>query len=231
VTALPPTARFIRGGWGTLVAGLAERARALGVAIETGARVDARPEPPLIVATEPAAARQLLGDEALAWSSGHTVCLDVGLRSRRGDPYIVSDLDKAGWVARFSVPDPSLAPNGHELVQAQLGPRPGESVEATSARLEAILDAAFPAWRERETWRRRQVMAARTGALDPPGSSWRDRPAIERGDGVFLAGDWVAAPGLLSEVSTSSAIRAAELALEAARNGSVPRASAAAHAA
>jgi phytoene dehydrogenase-like protein len=223
VTALPPTARFIRRGWGTLIDGLAERARALGVAIETGAPIDALPEPPLIVAMEPAQARRLLGNEALRWPSGHTVCVDVGVRSRRSDPYIVSDLDEAGWVERFSAPDPSLAPDGHELVQAQLGPQPGESVEATSARLEAIFDAAFPAWRERATWRRRQVMDARTGALDPPGTTWRDRPAIDRGDGVFLAGDWVAAPGLLSEVSVNSAIRAGELALEAADAGSARR--------
>ena len=55
-----------------------------------------------------------------------------------------------------------------------------------------------------------------TGALDHPGTTWRDRPAIDRGDGVFLAGDTVAAPGLLSEVSWASATEAAGLALEAA---------------
>ena len=60
-------------------------------------------------------------------------------------------------------------------------------------------------------------MDARSGALDMPGTSWRDRPAVDRGDGVFLAGDMVAAPGLLSEVSWASAIEASRLALEAAR--------------
>jgi hypothetical protein len=34
------------------------------------------------------------------------------------------------------------------------------------------------------------------------------RPAAERGDSVFLVGDQVAAPGLLSEVSFTSGIRA-----------------------
>jgi hypothetical protein len=70
----------------------------------------------------------------------------------------------------------------------------------------------MPGWRERETWRRRQVMAARTGALDLPGTTWRDRPAIDRGEGVFLAGDMVAAPGLLSEVAWASGIEAGGLA-------------------
>jgi hypothetical protein len=76
------------------------------------------------------------------------------------------------------------------------------------------VDQAFAGRRERETWRRRQVMDGRTGALDMPGTTWRDRPAIDRGDGVFLAGDMVAAPGLLAEVAWSSAIGAARGALE-----------------
>jgi hypothetical protein len=46
-----------------------------------------------------------------------------------------------------------------------------------------------------------------------PGSSWRERPAIDRGDGVFLTGDMVAAPGLLSEVSWASAVEASRLAV------------------
>ncbi len=94
--------------------------------------------------------------------------------------------------------------------------RPGEDADLAAARLERLLDASLPDWRERETWRRRQVMDGRSGALDMPGSSWCDRPAIDRGDGVFLAGDMVAAPGLLSEVSWASGVQAAQLALAAA---------------
>ncbi|HWN73246.1 MAG TPA: FAD-dependent oxidoreductase [Solirubrobacterales bacterium] len=216
-----PTARYLVGGWGALIEALAEKARRLGVAIETGSPVDSLPEPPVIVATELNQASALLGEE-LSWPSGHCVCLDLGLSHRRGDPYVVSDLDEAGWVERFSAPDPSLAPKGEELVQAQIPVRPGESTEAAAARLERLLDLSLPDWRSRETWRRRQVMKGRTGALDMPGTSWRDRPAIERSDGVFLVGDMVAAPGLLSEVAWASAVRASELAIEAA--GSRPAA-------
>ncbi|NDZ83659.1 FAD-dependent oxidoreductase, partial [Streptomyces sp. SID10853] len=50
-------------------------------------------------------------------------------------------------------------------------------------------------------------------AVDPPGTTWRDRPAVRRGDGVFLAGDRTAAPGMLAEVSFNSALEAATLAL------------------
>jgi phytoene dehydrogenase-like protein len=209
----PPTARYLVGGWGALVDALAARARELGVAIKTGRRVDSLPEPPVIVATELAQARELLADDSLTWPSGHTVCMDLGLRHRRGDPFVVSDLDEAGWIERFSAPDPSLAPDGEELVQAQIPIRPGESSDSAGLRLERLLDTCLPDWRPRETWRRRQVMEGRTGALDRPGLSWRDRPAVDRGRGVYLAGDMVAAPGLLSEVSVASALEASRLAL------------------
>lgn len=215
----PPTARYLIGGWGSLVAALEGRARRLGVEIETGCRVDSLPETPVIVATELPQAEALLG-EPLSWPGGHTVCLDLALEHRRGDPFVVSDLDEAGWIERFTAPDPSLAPEGEELVQGQMPVRPGEDVELAAARLERLFDQSFPEWRDRVTWRRRQVMKDRTGALDMPGTGWRDRPAIERGDGVFLVGDMVAAPGLLGEVSLASAVRASELAGVATGAGS-----------
>ncbi len=213
----PPTARYLIGGWSSLIDSLERHARRLGVEIVTGHRVDTLPEPPVILATELGQARELLGDDSLEWPGGRTLCLDLGLRHRRGDPFIVSDLDEAGWVERFSAADPSLAPEGEELAQGQLPIRPGESVDQASLRMENLLDLSFSGWRERETWRRRQVMDGRSGPLDHPGMSWRDRPAVDRGDGVFLAGDMVAAPGLLSEVSWASAVEASRLALEAAQ--------------
>lgn len=215
----PPVARYLIGGWSSLIEMLEARARRLGVTIETGEAVDAMPSPPVIVATELGEARKLLGDESLDWLSGHTVCIDLGLAHRRGDPFIVSDLDEAGWIERFSAPDPSLAPKGEELVQAQVPVRPGESADQAALRLERLLDLSLPHRRQRETWRRRQVMKARSGALDLPGQTWRDRPAVDRGDRVYLAGDMVAAPGLLSEVSWASAVEASRLVVGAADVG------------
>jgi hypothetical protein len=84
------------------------------------------PAPPVIVATTLEAARRLLGDDTLRWDSGRTVLLDVGLRHRRGDLFVISDLDEAGWTERFTAADPTLAPPGHSLVQAQMPLRPGE---------------------------------------------------------------------------------------------------------
>jgi phytoene dehydrogenase-like protein len=216
-----PPARFVIGGWTTLVAALERRARSLGVQIVTGEAVSQLPGQPVIVALELADARRLLHDDTLQWPSGRTVCLDLGVRERRGDPWIVSDLQSAGWIERYTAQDPSLAPAGEQLVQAQMPLRPGESTDDAVARLEQLLDASLEDWRDRVTWRRRQVMDGRSGALDHPGRSWRDRPAIDRGDGVYLCGDQVAAPGCLAEVSFASAIEAATHAVTHARRPAV----------
>jgi hypothetical protein len=82
-------------------------------------------------------------------------------------------------------------------------------VAAARARLERLVELGLPGWRERTVWRRDGLAAGRSGAIDLPGRTWRDRPAIERGDGVYLVGDMVAAPGILGEVSVASAAAAA----------------------
>lgn len=56
------------------------------------------------------------------------------------------------------------------------------------------------------------------GRADLPGSTWRDRPAIQQDEHLWLAGDWVAAPGHLSQVSCNSAVQAARAARHAAEH-------------
>ncbi|AYL36742.1 NAD(P)-binding protein [Streptomyces fungicidicus] len=213
-TRLPPEAHYPRGGWGALIDRMAARAWNLGVRMETLSRVDTVPTGgPVVVATSLDSARRLLGDASLTWPSGRTVLVDLALRTRRGDAFAVSDLDAPGWLERFTAQDRTLAPAGEQLIQGQIPIAPGESRADGAARAEELLDLAFPGWRERVTWRRDAVANGRTGAVDLPGTSWRDRPAVDRGDGVYLAGDQVAAPGVLSEVSFNSALTAVSLAL------------------
>ena len=208
VTQYPPAVRYFPGGWATMISRLADHARRIGVAIETSSPVDRLPAPPAILAVPLPRAADLLGEADLRYTGTRTALLDVGLEWRRLDPFILSDLDASGWVETFSQVDPSLAPKGEQLVQSQVGLRPGESLDEGVARIEALLDLAFPRWRERETWRRRMAVEDESGALDLPGTTWRDRPAGDRGDGVHLVGDMVAAPGLLGEVSFNSAVEA-----------------------
>jgi phytoene dehydrogenase-like protein len=211
---LPPEAHYPRGGWATVIDRMAAHAWNLGVRVETLSRVGTLPtDTPVIVATSLDAARRLLGDDSLTWPSGRTALIDLAVRTRRGDAFAVSDLDSPGWLERFTAQDRSLAPAGEQLIQGQIPLAPHESRAAGLARAEHLLDLAFPTWRTRLTWRREATADGRTGAVDLPGTSWRDRPAIDRGDGVYLAGDQVAAPGVLSEVSFNSALTAVSLAL------------------
>ncbi|MEW1631973.1 NAD(P)-binding protein [Streptomyces sp. NPDC089173] len=220
LTSLPPEARYPVGGWGRLIERMAGHARGLGVAVETGARVDARTlgelarTGPVTVATSLDAARVLLDDASLTWESGRAVLVDLAVRTRRGDPFIVSDLDAPGWLERFTAQDPGLAPAGEQLLQGQFPIGPGVAKAEGIARAEQLLDLGFPGRRERTTWHSEALADGRTGAVDRPGTTWRDRPAIVRGDGIFLAGDQVAAPGLLSEVSFTSGLEAALLAVK-----------------
>ena len=218
----PPPAtvvRYVQGGWSNLTASLERRVRALGVEVETGHRATELPSGTVILAVELEQARGLLGDDRLAGLSGRTVCLDIGVKRRRSDPWIVSDMDEAGWIGRYSASDRRIAPAGHELIQAQMPIRPQETAEQAGARLERFLDLSLEEWRARETWRRRQVMDARSGALDLPGVTWRDRPAIDGAMGCSWLATWSPRPGLLAEVSFASAVEAGRLALEAADAG------------
>ncbi|MFJ9587196.1 FAD-dependent oxidoreductase [Streptomyces acidicola] len=214
-TKLPPEAQYPRGGWASVVDRMAARAWNLGVRVETLARVETVPEGrgPVVVATSLDAARRLLKDDSLTWPSGRTALVDVAVRGRRGDAFAVSDLDAPGWLERFTAQDRTLAPAGEQLIQGQIPIGPRESRAAGVARAEHLLDLGFEGWRERVTWRREATANGRTGAVDLPGTTWRDRPAVDRGDGVYLAGDQVAAPGVLSEVSFNSALAAVSLAL------------------
>jgi phytoene dehydrogenase-like protein len=133
---------------------------------------------------------------------------------------VISDLDEAGWAERFTASDPTLAPPGHSLIQARMPLRPGESGAAGLQRLERLLELGYPGWRDRLAWRRHATANGRTGALDLPGRTWRDRPRVDHGGGVFLAGDMVAAPGLLSELAFHSALAASRGALRQTRPAS-----------
>ncbi len=209
-TMFPPTVRYVTGGWAAVIDRLADRTRSLGVRIETSSRVDALPSGgPVVLAVPLPAASALLG-ETVSWTGARTALLDVTLTRRRGDAFIVSDLDASGWAETFSMVDPQAAPKGEHLVQVQVGMRPDESRDDAIARAEELLDVGYRGWRQRETWRRQAKIENESGALDLPGTSWRDRPAIDRGNDVYLVGDMVAAPGILADVSCSSALTAAD---------------------
>jgi phytoene dehydrogenase-like protein len=209
--ALAGGARYVVGGWSTLVGILAERADGLGVQIRTRTRVPALPAGPTILATSLVTARQLTGDRSLAWPSARVATLDLGLRADGGpDWFRVMDLDDRIYAARYSLADSTLASPGHELIQVAAACAPGEGKSDAERRVERLLDQFWPGWRPAVRWRRSVLRTHSAGAVDLPGTTWRDRPAVSRGNALAVATDQSAAPGLLAEVG----VTAAQLALQ-----------------
>ena len=208
VTRLPARARYVPGGWTTLVDRLADHARGLGAVLETGSRVDTLPDGPVVLALPLHRAAALLGDPTLTWTGTRTALLDVAFRRERGDAFLAAGVDEPGFAEAYTVPDPSLAPAGEHLVQAQVGLRPDEALDDAVVRAEALVDAGWPGWRPRETWRRRLKISDETGAVDLPGTSWRDRPAIHRGQDVHVVSDMAPRPGHLAEIPHAAALTA-----------------------
>lgn len=201
--------RYVIGGWQGLVNALEQRALSRGVKIFKGMHMRDLPEPPVIVATDARNATLLLKDKTLDWTTGRVAVLDVAIRDKELLPTVVFELDHPTVAVRHSSVDTSLAPPGEQLIEAATGFPPDQTIDEAVGRIELFLNIAFKGWRHRETWRQRFAFDMGAGAVDTPGQTWRDRPSIDYGSGVFLAGDWVAAPGLLSDVAVNSAVQAA----------------------
>jgi phytoene dehydrogenase-like protein len=209
--ALAGGARYVAGGWSTLAGLLAERAAGLGVRVRTQTRVPALPAGPTILATSLATARQLTGDRSLTWPSARVATFDLGLRADAGPAWFrVMDLDDRIYAARYSRADPALAPPGHELIQIAAACSPRERKTDAERRVQRLLDQSWPGWRAAVQWHRGSVRTHCTGAIDLPGTTWRDRPAVSRGSTLTVATDQSAAPGLFAETG----IAAAQLAVD-----------------
>ncbi len=220
--SFPLITRYPQGGWTSMVEGMRHVAEEAGVRIETSSRVDEMPGGPVIVAAGLAGSRRLL-DEAFPVEAPRAALLDVGLAGRATrHPLVVVDFDRPVFGERISDADRACAPPDHDLIQVVMGVRAEADLEGAVSEMERYLDVGWPDWRGREVWRRQQVAVDSSGVVDLPGRTWRDRPSVRHADGVWLAGDWVAAPGHLSEVSVASGLQAAAdavRAVEAATRG------------
>jgi phytoene dehydrogenase-like protein len=206
--ALSGGARYVVGGWSTLVGLLADRAASIGVQIRTGTRAAALPTGQTILATSLATARQLTGDRSLTWPSARVATFDLGLRADAGIVpgwFRVMDLDDRIYAARYSAADHTLAPPGHELIQIAAACSPLERKADAERRVHRLLDQSWPGWRAAVRWQRSCLRTNCTGAVDLPGTTWRDRPAISRSSTLAVATDQSAAPGLLAEAGTTAA--------------------------
>ena len=219
-----PGVRYLAGGWQSLVDALAAKAEGVGATVRTRAAVRTlspeadgwtvaldeetlRADALVVAVGDPEAAARLLGQKAPAapGPAAEISVLDLALRRlpRRTRRFALG-IDAPTYLSRHSPPDQrgaallSLASYARE-------PRPA---------LEALADSVQPGWREQVIFERflprmvpvTAIATAATGGL-------AGRPAVDRGDGLYLAGDWIGPEGWLVDAAIASGAAAAAAAL------------------
>jgi phytoene dehydrogenase-like protein len=221
---LYPGVRYLEGGWQLLVNALAAKAEGAGAALRTRAAVRmlhreaggwtvALDEETLhadvlvVAAGGPDAVAKLLEDKtpAAPGPAAELSVLDLGLRRlpRRTRRFALG-IDEPTYLSRHSPPDHR---NGALLSLASYTREPRSSLEATA-------DTVQPGWREQVIFDRfLPRMVAVSAIATAAGGGLAGRPAVERGDGLYLAGDWVGPEGWLVDSAISSGAAAAAAAL------------------
>lgn len=221
---LLPGVRYLRGGWQSLVDALAAHAKQSGATVRTRAAVRALERGPggwavtldgetlhadalVIAAGGPDAFAKLLGDKSPAppGPAAELSVLDLGLRSlpRKGRRFALG-VDAPTYLSRHSPPKHR---DGVLLSLASYTRQPRED-------LEAMADAVQPGWRERATLQRFLPRMVAVSAVPGPASGGLSgRPAVDRGDGLYLAGDWLGPKGWLVDAAIASGAAAAAAAL------------------
>jgi phytoene dehydrogenase-like protein len=233
---------YLDGGWQTLVDGLRGAAEAAGASILSDARADrveregdgfavwtasgerlaARA---LILAVPPGEAARLAGGlspllrgAADAAVPVRAASLDLGLRALPRPGSIFALGIDGPWYFSVHSRTARLAPEGRVLLHAMryLGPD-RLAPEEVERELEGLLDIVQPGWREQVLVRRFVPDLVVAQALPAAGSGLAGRTPVALADapGLFVAGDWVGAEGLLADASLASARRAALLAVSA----------------
>jgi phytoene dehydrogenase-like protein len=211
---------YLDGGWQTLVDGLEQRARALGVEIRLGEAVESLDEiraHGVILAVPPASVERLTGRSLTGLQPAQMACLDLGLRRLpAGAARVAFGVDQPLYLSVHSAAA-KLAPAGAALVHAgKYLARATDAVTDAAAdaaanreELERFADRAIPGWRDQaEVVRFMPHMTVTPAVFSPEG-----RPAVDALGlpGVALAGDWVGSEGMLADAAVASALHAAAM--------------------
>jgi len=242
--ALMRNARYLDGGWGTMVDALAAACAGLGADLRLSSPVASVERGPawlamlrdgtavtaraIILAVNPAQAAALYAspgklDAAATATPAKVACLDLGLaRLPNPDVLFALDIDRPLYFSVHSAVA-HLAPDGAALVHAMRYIEPGKTPDRGTllAELEAFVDLAQPGWRVLE--QERQFLGAMPVHPSLPlaakyGMQGRPDIAVADSEGLFIAGDWVGPAGMLADAAAASGRRAGETAAAFARS-------------
>lgn len=237
---------YLDHGWATFIAGLAQAAREAGVTLNAGAaveRVEADAHESRVVladgrivageatilAVGPHEAAALAPDvgslktEAREAKAVRANTLDLALRRMPdGAEEFALGIDGPFYMSLHSG-SAKLAPEGGAVVHLAKYLPVGEApAREAIAELEGIADLVMPGWRALEV--KRQELRGMTVANGMP--RWdRARSGVVLADapGLFIAGDWVGAEGMIADCAAASGVEAARAVVGwlAARGGAV----------
>ena len=194
---------YLDGGWETMIDALAQKARSLGVQIETG-RVVERGEPGMLLAVPPAQVEHLTGVRLPEFRPVRAACLDIALNALPRDAALFAiGLDRPLYFSVHSA-IASLAPAGRFLVHVARYLAPSE--QAAREELEDFADLLIPGWKTATVFTRYLPNMTVSHALPTP----HGRPREDAIDGYAIAGDWVGNGGMLADAATASALKAAQ---------------------
>jgi phytoene dehydrogenase-like protein len=238
-SAVTTGVRYVNGGFGSVVDGLATAAQRNGVDLQTESDVssviptdagvtvvasgrDISAGAVVLAAGTPDAAAVLLERRPAAWAGlGPKVeasCLDVGLRAGSLDP--LYGIDRPIYLSDHALVAEGLAPAGGGLVHVLRYLALGEETPADTLRESmeehAQVAGVDPAAIEEHRFLRRMTVV---GAMPTPatgGLAGRPDIASTGVPGVYVAGDWVGPRGWLSHCALSSGEAAGAAAAQSA---------------
>jgi phytoene dehydrogenase-like protein len=221
---LAPGVRYLEGGWQSLVNAL------VGKAEEAGARLRARAAVRLVhhegggwtvaldeetlhadvlvvAAGGPDAVAKLLGEKAPAapGPAAELSVLDLALRKlpRRTRRFALG-IEAPTYLSRHS---PGDHRGGILLSLASYAREPRQT-------LEAMADVVQPGWRGQLIFDRFLPRMVAVSAIPTPANGGLgSRPAVDRGEGLYLAGDWIGPEGWLVDAAIASGTAAAAAAV------------------
>ena len=231
---------YLHGGWQTIVDGLLRDVQTRGGRVQTGRRVAAieRGEAGaelhladggriacrrLVLATDPESVAELIPEAAPAVAAGDdhppvlAACLDVALRRLpKPEQLFFLGVDRPVYASVHSAAA-QLAPRDAALVHVmKYLDRPATDSARLEQELESLMDRFQPGWRAELVERRclpNMRVVERLPSAAGGGLPGRPAETVPNCEGVYLAGDWVGAKGMLVDASFASGRRAAELIL------------------
>ncbi len=213
---------YVDGGWQSLVEALRGVAQGAGARIIEGHKVESLSElnaREIVLAVPPAEAVRLTGSAQLKrWAGTLTpiraAVLDLALRELpRPRSTFALGIDRPVYYSVHSGAA-KLGPSGIHVVQTARYLGPNDAGMNALSQLEELMDAVQPTWRKLVAERR--FLPEMTVAHAVPTLS--GRPGVDAAGipGVYLAGDWVGAEGMLADAALASAAEAAQRILKGA---------------